>query len=247
MLRAVYRTKELGPAPDEGQFGQPLFRFTIVYALIILVLTTMPIWLSFITPSYVAVVSSLFMGGFLAIWFSIGCNAIWNFSLMESAPLVPINGVSIARKRQFVHTIIVPCYLDPIDVLFDCIGSLMLQDNPDRLLVVVAFETKTPDLDSKMQAVRVAFHDKFGGFLITVHTVDRSKEIAGGCSNKNYALHKAYDFLARHKLLDANAVTITTCDTDSLFHPNYFRTLETCYNCSNPLPETEQPLKMCVW
>jgi hypothetical protein len=41
------------------------------------------------------------------------------------------------------------------------------------------------------------------------------------------------------------AVTITTCDTDSLYHPNYFRVLEAAYNASNP-SLTAAP-RMCVW
>ena len=49
------------------------------------------------------------------------------------------------------------CYADPIDVLFDALGSLLLQCHRERLVVVVAFEARTPDLAAKEAAVLAAF------------------------------------------------------------------------------------------
>lgn len=153
-------------------------------------------------------------------------------------------------KRTFTHIVVVPCYIDPIDVLFDCLGSLLLQDDISSLLVVVAFEKRTPDLENKIFTVKTAFQDKFGHLLISVHTLDPVREIAGGCSNKNYALREAYKYLcnnsSKYPINDRyHAVTVTTCDTDSLFNPKYFQVLENCYNCKNTA-FNEEP-KMCVW
>ena len=115
------------------------------------------------------------------------------------------------------------------------------------MLVVVAFEIKTPDLEAKMKAVRAAFEGKFGDLLITMHTVDRRMEIAGGCSNKNYALREAHKYLKSQKRFNNPEVshTVTTCDTDSLFHPNYFEVLEHMYNFANP--DIVAMPKMQVW
>ncbi len=63
-----------------------------------------------------------------------------------------------------------------------------MQYDPSSLLVVVAFEAKTPELQAKVDSVKYAFEKLFGHFLITIHTVDKVREIAGGCSNKNFAL-----------------------------------------------------------
>lgn len=132
-------------------------------------------------------------------------------------------------------------------VLFDCLGSLLSQAGLSELLVVVAFEKKTPDLEAKMNAVNAAFRGRFGHFMITVHTIHKQSEIAGGCSNKNYAIRSAYQYIKDHNLLNEENVahTITTCDTDSLFHPNYFETLKHMYNFENP--ELGAPPKMLVW
>ena len=110
------------------------------------------------------------------------------------------------------------------------------------MLVVVAFELKTPDLERKRLAVEKAFTGRFGHLLITVHEVLPRMEIAGGCSNKNFALRSMTKFLNDNLDNDLNcftnakdrAVTVTTCDTDSLFHPNYFEALEHSYNEENP-------------
>lgn len=132
-------------------------------------------------------------------------------------------------------------------VLFDCLGSLLGQKELSELLVVVAFEKKTPDVESKVNTVRAAFSGRFGHLLITEHIIDKQTEIAGGCSNKNYALRQAYQYLKTNGLLqdEQTAHTVTTCDTDSLFHPNYFETLKHMYNYSNP--SLMAPPAMLVW
>jgi hypothetical protein len=233
------------PAEDKGEFGNPIFRWTIAYAGVIFTLTLLPIWLSFAAPHYVAWVNAGFVLLFSGIWVAIGINALWNFNNMLLVPTPSLQALKCARTRTFKHVVIVPCYIDPIEVLFDCLGSLLLQNDLSNLLVVVAFEAKTPDLARKIATVEAAFNDRFGHFVIATHTIDRSKEIAGGCSNKNYALREAYKYLKEKDLLATNSVTLTTCDTDSLFHPNYFTVLEAAYNDANP--SFQELPRMCVW
>jgi len=164
---------------------------------------------------------------------------------MLLVPEPPISALVATKQRRFLHIVIVPCFIDPIEVLFDCLGSLMTQHEPENLLVVVAFELKTPDLLAKQQAVEAAFGNRFRHFLITIHEIDRQTEIPGGCSNKNYALHQAFYYLRDNHLLQAHSVTVTTCDTDSLFHPSYFKVLQTVYNASNH--NLAEAPRMCVW
>jgi hypothetical protein len=235
------------PAPDTGAFGNPKLRFTILYAVVIFLFTTLPIWLSFLIPEQIAIVNAIIILSLCLLWLSIAFNAIMNYSRLNLIPTPPLEGLQVSRERKFLHVVVVPCYLDPIDILFDCIGSLLMQRDPSSLLVVVAFETKTPDREAKVESVRYAFEKLFGHFLITSHTVDKTREIAGGCSNKNYALRSAHQYI-RDNHLDEDtkrAITITTCDTDSLFHPNYFTVLEAAYNARN-VSFSSTP-SMCVW
>ena len=224
----------LAPQEDVGEFGNPMFRWTVFYAFVIFSLTLMPLWLSGAAPSIVPYVNAGFIALFSLIWIAIALNAVLNFRIMEKIRTPTLAALKASRVRKFKHVVIVPCYLDPIEVLFDAIGSLLLQADLSNLVVVVAFEAKTPDLESKIATVRAGFDGRFGDFLISVHTLDRSKEIAGGCSNKNYALRFAHRHLQSIGVLGTHSVTLTTCDTDSLFHPNYFTVLEQEYNCANP-------------
>jgi hypothetical protein len=235
------------PTPDTGSFGNPKLRFTILYAAVIFSLSTLPIWLSFLIPKQIAIVNAIIILSLCLLWLSIAFNAIMNYSRLNLIPTPPLEGLQVSRERKFLHVVVVPCYLDPINILFDCIGSLLMQKDPSSLLVVVAFEAKTPDLQTKIESINYAFEKLFGHFLITSHTVDKTREIAGGCSNKNYALRSAHRYIRDHHLDEdcKRAITITTCDTDSLFHPNYFTVLEAAYNARN-VSFSSTP-SMCVW
>mmetsp|Transcript_28851 Transcript_28851/g.31492 ORF Transcript_28851/g.31492 Transcript_28851/m.31492 type:complete len:638 (+) Transcript_28851:51-1964(+) len=229
---------ESDPLADTGKFGNAYWRWTILYALLIFLIATFPFWMSFIIPDSIIVINCIVLLIFALIWGSIAFNAVRNLHRLETAPLPSVNALSASLNRQFSHIVIVPCYLDPIEVLFDCLGSLLMQPNASSLIVVVAFEAKTPDLLLKEKTIYEAFHQHFTHLIISIHTVDRQNEIAGGCSNKNYALRQAYQYIQKNELkysFNKHSITITTCDTDSLFHPNYFRVLEMVYNQKNPV------------
>jgi len=235
------------PASDLGKFGNPYLRWSILYGLVIIVLTLLPLWGRFMFQEITSLyINACFIAWFNVMWVAISLNAVRNFSKLGNVPVPGLEALAAARARKFTHAVIVPCYLDPIDVLFDCLGSLLMQKNPASLFVVVTFEAKTPDLKRMVEAVTSAFDEKFGHFICVIHTVLKDKEIAGGCSNKNFALREMTKYLNAHPdKFGGHAVTISTCDTDSLFHPNYFEVLELCYNGENP--SLKAVPKMCVW
>ena len=214
--------------PDTGKFGNAYFRFTVLYAFLVVAIATMPIWLWFLTPNK-AIAGYIIAGIVLSFgieWLLIAFNAARNMSRMYHlpAPSTPA-AIQAARARRFRHVIIVPCYLDPLEILHACIESLAAQASPTKLVVVVTFEKKTPDLRAKMASVQERFAEAFGALLVVVHTLDKRSEIPGGCSNKNFALREAYKYCSKHSDDDARH-TLTTCDTDSKFHPLYFDALE---------------------
>jgi hypothetical protein len=235
------------PLEDTGKFGNTYWRWTVFYAILIFFIATFPFWISLIIPQYTIVINCIVMLIFCFVWFCIAFNALNNLFRLGKVPLPSIQGFEASKQRKFTHIVIVPCYIDPIEVLFDALGSLLMQSNKDSLLVVVAFEAKTPDLLLKEKAIHEAFSKRFKHLLISIHTVDHSTEIAGGCSNKNYALRQAYSFIQKHEIehFYKHSITVTTCDTDSLFHPNYFNVLEMMYNEKNPVLYAK-PVN-CVW
>jgi len=186
------------------------------------------------------------MALFTVMWFSIAANAACNFSRLLAWERRP-RAMSY-NHRRFKHIVVVPCYIDPVEVLFDALGSLLMQNDPQKMIVVVAFEKKTPELDIKIRTVQKAFGGLFGELIISVHTIAWATEIPGGCSNKNFALRTAHQHVSAHEDFLFTSYTITTCDTDSLFSPNYFTALEEHYNKENPALICEgTPVKFCVW
>eukprot|EP01062_Namystynia_karyoxenos_P030374 TRINITY_DN22705_c0_g1_i1.p1 TRINITY_DN22705_c0_g1~~TRINITY_DN22705_c0_g1_i1.p1 ORF type:complete len:581 (+),score=203.05 TRINITY_DN22705_c0_g1_i1:93-1745(+) len=237
--------KPLQPAEDTGTFGAPYLRWTIFYAFLIVVIATMPLWLAAVAPRAAGMVNTVIVGILCLAWLTIAFNAERNFRKLLKGPIPKPSALAAWRNRKFRHIVIVPCYLDPTDVLISCIESLAQQDDPQSLCVVVTLEAKTPELDEKRALVQEHFEGRFGTLLVVVHTINRSTEIAGGCSNKNFALRQAYAHVSKQSDFGEYRWTVTTCDTDSLFHSCYFTTLQACYNNENPDLAAEP--KMLVW
>jgi hypothetical protein len=221
---------------DRGGFGNTHIRWTLLFGLLIVAIATLPIWLRYIDAHACAYAIAIGLGFFALSWLAVGLCAIRNFGKLLLQPVTPLAGLRTARRRRFKHIVVVPCYIDPLEILFDCMSSLLLQSDPESLVVVCTFEATTPDVLSKQLAVRRAFRGKFGKLLVVTHTVRKGIEIPGGCSNKNFALRSANDYLrGTDDYTDPEcAITCTTCDTDSLFHPTYFDVLEASYNKDNP-------------
>lgn len=245
-----YPESPTSPLPrDEGQFGNPYCRWTILFAALVLSIATLPLWLSFVIPKKIAYVNAIIIGAIALYWLSIAVCALRNFSKMYRQPIPQtIDEESVWRGRAFKHVVIVPCYLDPLDILIKCVGTLATQVNAKDLIVVVTFERKTPELMLKTTAIQSHFSNSFHNLLVVRHTLLPGTEIPGGCSNKNYALREAYKYVSNNftpAQIEQTRLTLTTCDTDSLFHPRYFEVLEACYNAENP--SDVDPVKMVVW
>ncbi|CUG92130.1 membrane-associated protein, putative [Bodo saltans] len=240
---------EMASAPlpkDVGHFGNTYLRFTILFALLVVSIATLPLWLSPVIPYDIAYINAAITLSFSFVWLVVALNALRNYSKLNSIPMVGWDETFGLRSRKFKHLVIVPCYLDPLDVLHECVDTLTFQQHPQDLIVAITFEAKTPELQRKLDSVRNEYRDKFGDLLLLVHHL-QVNEIPGGCSNKNFALREAYKFCSNHhgSRFKMDRYTITTCDTDSKFHPRYFEVLEAAYNAENPFEGVD--VKMCVW
>eukprot|EP00466_Bigelowiella_natans_P014494 jgi/Bigna1/67270/fgenesh1_pg.3_\ len=282
--------------PDTGGFGNPYLRYTILYAGLILVISTMPIWMAAIIPGTIHVLNIAFLAFFSIMWIWIACNAVHNFRKIGYRPVTKLGALRTIRKRVFRHAVIIPIYTEELSLLYECIGSLVLQGEEmrQRMVVVVSFESKTPQVAEKMRKVTKRYGKLFGKLLVVKHTLIASREIPGACSNKNYGLRAAHAYLQRkfgknreksfmiHNFDDTGdrgsstalqefnpgqgwkeeahgeekkgnaaasissmAFTCTTTDTDSMFHPEYFLTLEAVYNAKNPRLDADP--KMVAW
>lgn len=240
---ALARARLGTPLEDQGSFGNSHWRWTIVFAIFTFAMALMPVILSLAVPRWALLVCSIVIVALQILFLLIGVLALRNFGKMMKLPVHRTKaGLLAASQRRFKHIVVVPCYLDTIPVLETCLRSLAASQVAEKLLVVMAFEQKAPELQEKVGFVKERFGQSFGMLMFTFHQVDFVREIAGGCSNKNFALHQAFEQIQNDP--QGYTYTITTCDTDTIFHSYYFEGLEAVYNDRNPSLDS---IEYCVW
>ena len=232
---------------DSGRFGNRRLRFTILFAALSWTVASCPIWLSIVIPRQVVTVHCVVLGAFIGLWAIVMVVACGNYFLLNKMPMVPWDETFDLRKRTFKHIVIVPCYLEPSEVIHDCLDTLTFQARPECLVVVVSFDSCSPNLSQKVARVRQEYKDKFGDFLIVIHELQSEHECPGSCSNKNFALREAYKYCqSRHGSgFKLEKYTVTHSNTDCKFHPRYFESLEAAYNLENQYEGSKAT--MCVW
>jgi cellulose synthase/poly-beta-1,6-N-acetylglucosamine synthase-like glycosyltransferase len=186
-------------------------------------LITMPLWLSFYHPALVAYLIITFDVFWFYKSFTLALHAIQSFIRMNAH--VKIDWLTLAKKlphyHDLYHVVIIPEYHEPIHILRRTLENLTKQDFPkEKLIIVLATETKDPDATTTSNILRSEFASKVGKFLITRHTLTPG-EVAGKSSNMAWA---ARQVVAKLKTwgISQEYVTVTSCDADALLHPKYF-------------------------
>lgn len=189
-------------------------------------LITMPIWLSFWHPAIVA----YFIITFDVYWFfksfGLAYLAIRSFLMMSSHTKVDwrTKASAFAQFDDLHHVIILPEYKEPIHILRRTLENLAKQEYPlNRLIVVLATETKDPEAGDTTKALEKEFGRTFERFLVTRHAL-KEHEIAGKSSNMAYAARQVVKKLRSWGIRPSDC-TVTSCDADALVHPKYFAAL----------------------
>lgn len=132
------------------------------------------------------------------------------------------------------HLIIIPTYKESIDKLRATVGKLAESEVArDKLLVVIATEELDDGAAERYEALEREFSARFQGMMRTVHPGDIPGEVRGKSSNEAWAAKDAKRKFCGEMSYDLDAMTVTSCDADTLFHPRYFSAL-TYYFAMNP-------------
>ncbi len=190
------------------------------------IIITMPLWLSFWHPALVAYLIITFD----VYWFYKSVTLVFYAlrSFVTFTTHVAVNWLEQARVlphfNQLWHVIIIPEFAEPMHILRRTIENLTHQDFPkERMIVVLATETKDPNAVASAALLNAEFSSAFGHFLVTQHTL-KPGEIAGKSSNMAWAAKQAEQYLKKHRI-PTEWTTITSCDADALPHPKYFSAL----------------------
>lgn len=127
--------------------------------------------------------------------------------------------------KKVHHLVIVCTYKEPVYILERTLLSLVEQTMPkDQISVILGFEEREKDWQVKAAELKRKFSGKFSHFLVSEHVLVPG-ETAGKHSNARVCTILAKKKLIDSKKIDINFCTISSCDADHVYHPNYFANL----------------------
>ncbi len=189
-------------------------------------LITMPLWLSFWHPALVA----YFIITFDVYWFykssTLAFYAVRSYLTMVAH--MKVDWLAKARSLpdfgKLNHIVIIPEYREPLHILRRTLTNLTKAEYPkEKLVVVLATESKDPQAGETGRVLRKEFGGQFGRFILTRHVLHLG-EVAGKSSNMAWAAKQVVAKLAGWKI-PKDQCTVTSCDADALLHPKYFASL----------------------
>ena len=242
VMRHAKRMKRLKP------INFSLLRWNLLWLLVIWIFITIPIWLIYASQSCLATFYTILS---VQIWL----NLVWFFALIFTiASLIRLHyGMKTDYKSTYpadvslIHLIILTIYKDDMSVVCRTIDSLAEQTEAKRIVLVMAWESRTPDRDDRTQLIQERYGDKFLHILFPVHPFGLDHEIASKAANANWGLRSAVKYIMedKEKIRQVEHVMVTTCDADTLFHERYFEALSSDY--LRRVKENDPAVHRTIW
>lgn len=136
-------------------------------------------------------------------------------------------------ESNYEHLVIICLYKEPLQLIEGTLLSLANQTIARKLIVTLAFESSTPEVELKIQQLRRRYAVAFDQLLFTVHPVGVAGEIPGKCSNVNYATREIVKQLKLDTPEKLARTIVTTCDADNHFHQMHFEKLGDAFSLSS--------------
>jgi cellulose synthase/poly-beta-1,6-N-acetylglucosamine synthase-like glycosyltransferase len=125
------------------------------------------------------------------------------------------------------HVVLMPNYHEPVQVLSRTLRCLAGQaDARRRLTIVLAMEGAEAGAYAKAQQLHTAFEGYFARIIITIHPADLPGESPGKSSNQAWASRQAKHELVDRLGIPLDNLTLTSCDSDTVFHADYFAEID---------------------
>jgi hypothetical protein len=135
-------------------------------------------------------------------------------------------GKAFLRWDEVRHVVIIPSYKESVEKLSTTLDTLANQSlGADKLVVVLALEGAEAEAPAKAAVLREKYGDRFMLFFPTFHPPNIPGEIKGKSSNENWAARIAKRRLVDEMGYDLDLLTVTSCDADTQFPPNYYACL----------------------
>lgn len=130
------------------------------------------------------------------------------------------------KWNEIKHVVIVPSYNESEKVLEKSLSGFSAQKQIDKknMIIFLAMEKRSPGCKTRANNLVAKHKNEFGHLSATFHPDGLPGEIRGKASNEAWAAKKAKKYLDK-KDIPLKMVTITSCDSDAIFHKNYFASL----------------------
>ena len=146
-----------------------------------------------------------------------------------------------------IHLLILTIYKDDMGVVCRTVDSLAEQTEAKRIVLVIAWESRTPEREERTELIRQRYSDKFLYLIFPVHPYGLENEVASKAANANWGLREAVRFIMEdeERRKKVEHVMVTTCDADTLFHPKYFEALSSDY--LRRIKENDPAVHRTIW
>lgn len=136
------------------------------------------------------------------------------------------DGKVITPWEEIHHIVVIPNLNERPEKLRLTLQALAAQrDAARQITVVLAMEAKEDEAPSKARLLQSEFREHFAHIFATFHPDDIPGEVPGKSSNEAWAARWVKARMVDEQGYDLDNCTITSCDADSLFHPEYFACL----------------------
>lgn len=128
------------------------------------------------------------------------------------------------------HVVIIPNYREDIATLRRTLDHLARQrDAATSINIVLAMEVGEDGAVAKGQALQSEYRSRFENFLVATHPKGLSGEMQCKSANQAWAARWARRTMVDELGYNIDHLVITTMDSDTLWHPDYFEALRVLF------------------
>lgn len=132
------------------------------------------------------------------------------------------------------HVVIIPNYVEPIEILRRTLDQLKIQYNAqEQLTIILAMEAGDPDSYQKATQLQQEYAQEFANVYYTIHPRGLLGEMQCKSANQSWAARWYITQIAEKQKLNIDNIIVTTMDADTRWHMKYFEAL-TYHFATNP-------------
>ena len=176
IIRSCRHFKQLKPISPSR------FRWNLVWIILIWAISAFPIYAPYIMGCNAAFLStSAVLLFFVLVWFfAIIFTAKYCWFLYTG--MNKDYKLLYAPEDPCYHIIVLTIYKDDMEIVMRTVGSIAKQTEAKRIVMVLAWEGRTPDREARTAQMKAAFKDSFYMLLFSVHPFQLPHEIASKVS-----------------------------------------------------------------